>query len=88
MSAPFFSSGIPRGHIRRYTNAGTNQPHENDHNKRPLMKKVISSILIAVILFFLLPLITRYFPQHRVLVWAVTAGVVSYLVALLIERVN
>jgi len=39
LSAPFFSSGIPRGHIRRYTNAGTNQPHENDHNKRPLMKK-------------------------------------------------
>jgi len=30
--------------------------------------------LIAVILFFLLPLITRYFPQHRVLVWAVTAA--------------
>jgi len=51
------------------------------------MKRVITSILIAVILYFLLPLVARFIPHHHLLVVAVTAGLVSLAVISVMEKV-
>lgn len=52
------------------------------------MKKIITSILIGVALYFLYPIITRYIPGHHLLVLAISGGVISYLIALIMDRFN
>jgi uncharacterized membrane protein (DUF106 family) len=52
------------------------------------MKKIITSILIGVLLYFLFPIIGRYIPHHHLLVMAVSAGLISYLVSSLTDRFN
>ncbi|EJN03727.1 hypothetical protein [Herbaspirillum sp. YR522] len=51
------------------------------------MKRLITSILIAVVLYFLLPLVTKFIPQYRLAVWCITAGIVSFAVSALMEKV-
>ncbi|MBB5393363.1 MULTISPECIES: hypothetical protein [unclassified Herbaspirillum] len=51
------------------------------------MKRLITSILIAVALYFLLPFVTKFIPQYRLAVWCITAGVVSFAVSALMDRV-
>ncbi|MFL9923912.1 hypothetical protein PQR62_06545 [Herbaspirillum lusitanum] len=52
------------------------------------MKRIITCILIGVVLYFLLPFITRFIPQYRLVVWSVTAAIVAYLVSALMDRFN
>jgi hypothetical protein len=52
------------------------------------MKKIITSILIGVLLYFLFPIIGRYIPHHHLLVMAISAGLLSYLVSSLTDRFN
>ncbi|KAF1043801.1 MAG: hypothetical protein GAK35_02028 [Herbaspirillum frisingense] len=51
------------------------------------MKRLITSILIAVVLYFLLPFITKFIPQYRLAVWCITAGIVSFAVSALMDKV-
>ena len=56
-------------------------------NHHRVMKRVITSILIAVILYFLLPLVARFIPHHHLLVVAITAGIVALGVISVMEKV-
>ncbi|MFJ3046613.1 hypothetical protein ACIPEN_12355 [Herbaspirillum chlorophenolicum] len=51
------------------------------------MKRLITSILIAVVLYFLLPFVTKFIPQYRLAVWCISAGIVSFAVSALMDRV-
>ena len=52
------------------------------------MKKIITSILIAIVIYFLYPIISRYIPSHHLMVLAISAGLISYLTALITDRFN
>jgi hypothetical protein len=52
------------------------------------MKNIITSILIGVVLYFLYPIIARFIPNHHLLVLAISGGVISYLVILIMGRFN
>jgi hypothetical protein len=52
------------------------------------MKKIITSILIGIVIYFLYPIIARYIPSHHLMVLAVSAGLISYVVALIMDRFN
>jgi len=51
------------------------------------MKRVITCILIGVILYFLMPVITKFIPQYRLAVWSITAALVSFVVTAGMDRV-
>lgn len=51
------------------------------------MKRLITSILIAVVLYFLLPFVAKYIPHYRLAVWCITAGIVSFAVSALMDKV-
>jgi hypothetical protein len=51
------------------------------------MKRVITSILIGVVLYFLLPFIIKFIPQYRLAVYAVTAGIVAFIVSAGMDKV-
>jgi len=51
------------------------------------MKSVITSILIGVILYFLMPVVSRFIPHHHLIVLAVTAGIVSLGVISVMDRI-
>jgi hypothetical protein len=53
-----------------------------------IMKNIITSILIGVVLYFLYPIIARFIPNHHLLVLAISGGVISYLVILIMGRFN
>jgi len=50
------------------------------------MKRFISSILIGVILYFLLPIITKFFPHYRLAIWSITAALVSFAVTTAMDK--
>lgn len=52
------------------------------------MKNIITSILIGVALYFLYPIIARFISNHHLLVMAISGGVISYLVMLIMDRFN
>lgn len=51
------------------------------------MKRVITCILIAVVLFFLMPFVIKFIPQYRLAVWSISAGIVAFAVTALMDRV-
>lgn len=51
------------------------------------MKRLITSILIAVVLYFLLPFVTKFIPQYRLAVWCISSGIVSFAVSALMDKV-
>jgi hypothetical protein len=51
------------------------------------MKRVITCILISVVLYFLLPLVTKFIPQYRLAVWSITAGLVAFVVTAGMDKV-
>ncbi|MFL9879837.1 hypothetical protein PQR63_15665 [Herbaspirillum rhizosphaerae] len=51
------------------------------------MKRVITSILIGVVLYFLLPFITKFIPQYRLAVWSITSAIVAFVVSAGMDRV-
>ena len=51
------------------------------------MKQVITSILIGTILYFLLPVITRFIPHHHLLVVAISAGLVALAMITLMDKI-
>lgn len=52
------------------------------------MKKIITSILVGVALYFVYPIVGRFITNHHLLVLAITGGLISYLVTLLMDRFN
>lgn len=52
-----------------------------------VMKRVITSILIGVVLYFLLPFITKFIPQYRLAVWSITSAIVAFVVSAGMDRV-
>jgi hypothetical protein len=50
------------------------------------MKRIITSILIGVILYFILPFITKFIPHYRLAVWSVTAALVSLAVSTVMDK--
>ncbi|HEY4318802.1 MAG TPA: hypothetical protein VGN04_14475 [Herbaspirillum sp.] len=52
------------------------------------MKQIITSILIGIALYFLYPIIARFVSNHHLLVMAISGGVISYLVMLIMDRIN
>lgn len=51
------------------------------------MRRLITSILIAVVLYFLLPFVAKFIPQYRLAVWCISAGLVSFAVSALMDKV-
>ena len=51
------------------------------------MKSVITSILIGVILYFLMPVVTRFIPHHHFVVLAISAGIVALGVISVMDRI-
>ncbi len=51
------------------------------------MKRVITCLLIAVVLYFLMPFVIKFIPQYRLAVWSISAGIVSFAVTALMDRV-
>jgi len=51
------------------------------------MKRVITSILIGVILYFLMPIVSRYIPHYHLAVLAVTAGLVAFGVTSVMDKI-
>lgn len=51
------------------------------------MKRIITCILIGVVLYFLLPYVTRLIPHYRLIVWSVTAGLVAYVISAAMDRI-
>lgn len=52
------------------------------------MKKILTSVLVGVVLYFLYPIVAKFITNHRLLVLAITAGIVSYVVGLIMDRFN
>ncbi|MDB5776762.1 MAG: hypothetical protein JWP38_2895 [Herbaspirillum sp.] len=52
------------------------------------MKNIITSILIGIALYFLYPIVSRFIPHHHLLVLAIFGGLISYLVLLIMAKVN
>lgn len=50
------------------------------------MKRLITSILIAVVLYFLLPFVTKFVPHYRLAVYCITAGIVSFAISALMDK--
>jgi hypothetical protein len=50
------------------------------------MKRIITSILIGVILYFILPFITKFIPHYHLAVWSVTAALVSLAVSTVMDK--
>ncbi|ASU38728.1 hypothetical protein hmeg3_10785 [Herbaspirillum sp. meg3] len=57
------------------------------HQQHQVMKRVITSILIGVVLYFLLPFITKFIPQYRLAVWSITSAIVAFVVSAGMDRV-
>ncbi|EJL94621.1 hypothetical protein PMI16_00067 [Herbaspirillum sp. CF444] len=57
------------------------------HQHHQVMKRVITSILIGVVLYFLLPFITKFIPQYRLAVWSITSAIVAFIVSAGMDRV-
>ncbi len=57
------------------------------HQQHQVMKRVITCILIGVVLYFLLPFITKFIPQYRLAVWSITAAIVAFIVSAGMDRV-
>ena len=51
------------------------------------MKNIVTSILIGVALYFLYPIISHFISNHHLLVLAITGGLISYLVILIMDRI-
>lgn len=51
-----------------------------------VMKRIISSLLIGVILYFLLPFISKFIPHYRLAVWSITAAIVSFAVSTAMDK--
>jgi len=51
------------------------------------MKTVITGILTGIILYLLLPLVSRFIPHHHLVVVAVTAGLIAWAVAAVMSRI-
>jgi|GEM_PF-706461 len=67
------------------------QSHYHSGSLQPFvprtMKRLITSILIGVVLYFLLPFITKFIPQYRLAVWCVTTAIVSFAVSAVMDKV-
>ena len=50
------------------------------------MKRLITSILIAVVLYFLMPLVLKCVPHYRLAVFCITAGIVSFAISALMDK--
>ncbi|HEX7635504.1 MAG TPA: hypothetical protein VF427_09535 [Noviherbaspirillum sp.] len=50
------------------------------------MKRIISSILIGVILYFLMPLIFKFVPHYRLAVWSIMSAIVSFAVSAAMDK--
>jgi len=50
------------------------------------MKRIISSVLVGVILYFLLPLLIKFIPHYRLAVWSITAALVSLAVSVMMDK--
>ena len=57
------------------------------HQQHQVMKRVITSILVGVVLYFLLPFITKFIPQYRLAVWSITSAIVAFVVSAGMDRV-
>jgi len=82
LAASFLFSG-------RFENGGTlnlKLRHGSSNTRNQFMKRIITSILIGVILYFLLPLITKFIPHYRLAVWSVTAALVSLAVSTVVDK--
>lgn len=52
------------------------------------MKKIITSVLIGLALYFVYPIVAKFITNHHLLVLAITAGVLSYVIGLIMDRFN
>jgi hypothetical protein len=64
---------------------GVADRHNNIY--RTFVKRVITCILIGVVLYFLLPVITKFIPQYRLAVWSITAALVAFVVTAGMDKV-
>ena len=58
-----------------------------DPCRHNIMKNIVTSILIGVALYFLYPIISHFISNHHLLVLAITGGLISYLVILIMDRI-
>lgn len=66
---------------------GMNRRAHSSTSTRSFMKRVITCILIGVVLYFLMPVITKFIPQYRLAVWSITAALVSFIVTAGMDKV-
>ncbi|HZG19233.1 hypothetical protein I5R65_00160 [Herbaspirillum sp. AP02] len=50
------------------------------------MKRLLTSILIAIVLYFLLPFVGKLIPHYRLAVICITAGIVSFAISALMDK--